>query len=68
VVGETRAASEMSVTFFTGLANMGEHARRAGHAVATRLIADCVTALVDALLHALHTYVLAMAPVRFVIT
>jgi len=39
VVGEIRAASEMPVTFGAGLANMGERARRTGHAVATRLVA-----------------------------
>ena len=39
VVGEKRAASKMPVTFGTGVANMGERTSRAGHAVATRLIA-----------------------------
>jgi len=38
VFGEIDAASEMSVTFDAGIANMGERARGAGHAVATRLI------------------------------
>jgi len=38
VVREKRAVSEMPITFSAGVANMRERARRAGHAVATRLI------------------------------
>ena len=39
MVGETRAASEMPVTFGTGVVNVGERPLGAGHAVATHLIA-----------------------------
>jgi len=39
VLCEIRAASEMPVTFVAVLANMGERARRAGHAVATLVVA-----------------------------
>jgi len=39
VVVETRAASEMPITFGAGVANMAERALSAGQAVASRLIA-----------------------------
>ena len=39
MVGKTRAASKMPVTFGAGVANMRERARRSDHAVATRLVA-----------------------------
>ena len=39
MVGETRAASEISVKFDEVIANMRERARRARHAVTTHLIA-----------------------------
>ena len=39
MVGETRAASEMPITFSARVANMRDRARSTGHAVATRLIA-----------------------------
>ena len=38
--GEKRVASKMSVPFDAGNSNFGDCARNAGHAVATRLVAD----------------------------
>jgi len=63
---ETRAVSEMPVTFGAGISNMGERARGAVHAVTTCLFADFVTLLVHNLLHALQNYFLAVAAVRLV--
>ena len=39
VVGETRAASKVPIAVVAAVSNVGECARRAGHAVATRLVA-----------------------------
>jgi len=59
MVGDTRAASKMPIAFGAGDSNVRERARRAGHAIATRLVAD----VRDALLHPLNTYFLAVSAV-----
>ena len=40
MVIETRATSKMPIAFVAGDSNVGDRARRAGHAVATLLVAD----------------------------
>jgi len=40
VFGEIRATSEVPIAVIAGDSNFGERTRRAGHAVATRLVAD----------------------------
>jgi len=68
VVRKTRAASDVPATFGAGVAKLRERARRASHALATRLVAGVRDVLLPDLLHPLHTYLLAMAPVRLAIT
>jgi len=65
VIVETRSASKMSIAIVAEDSNVGERARKAGHAVVTRRSKTCVTSLVHALLQFLRTYFLAIAPVSF---
>jgi len=66
VVRETRGVPKMSVAVVVGDSDLRERARRTGRAFATRLVTDCVTSLVHALLQPLHTYFLAMAAVKLI--
>ena len=69
VVHETRAASEIPVTFGADLANIRERAWRASHVVAKRLIAGVRDiAFTRFVARFTHTYRPGMAAVRFVIT
>ena len=62
VVRETCLDPEMSITFGAGDSDGGECARGARHTIATIWSHTCVTSRLHPLLHALHTYRLAMTP------
>jgi len=68
VVGETRATSKIPIAVFEGESNVGDGTRRAGHAFATCLVADVRDVICTCLVAPLHTNILAIAPVRLVIT
>jgi len=68
VIIETLLTSKVPVAFIAGYANIFKCASRAHHSVITRLVAYVRHVSPKLLLHALQTFRLPIAPVRFVIT
>jgi len=58
----------MPIAVVAGDSIVGERARRAGHTVAIRLVADVLNVTFTCIVFPFTQYSLAMVPVRFVIT
>ena len=68
VIVKTRLTPKLSITRIARVSKTRECARRNRHAVVTRLIARVSHVTPAPLLHPLHTYRLAIAPVMLLIT